>query len=73
VLSLQTESGDQAIDRLADGVTLVTQVPVVWSGSNSQFAPATLENVEPQQIGPHPRELAVIANSPQNLAEDQVG
>jgi hypothetical protein len=39
VLSLQTKSGDQAIDRLADGVALLAQVPVVLSGSNSQFAP----------------------------------
>ena len=44
----QTESGDQAIDRLADGVALLAQVPAVLSGSNSQFAPASLENVERQ-------------------------
>jgi hypothetical protein len=48
VASLQTESGDQAIDRLADGIALLAQVPVVLSGSNRQFAPARLENVEPQ-------------------------
>ncbi|HXO32184.1 MAG TPA: hypothetical protein VN901_07540 [Candidatus Acidoferrales bacterium] len=43
MLSLQTESGDRAIDGLADGVALLAQVPVVLSGRHSHPHGKTFE------------------------------
>lgn len=41
VLGLQTESSDQAIDRLANGIAPLTQLSIVLRGGNGELAPTS--------------------------------
>jgi hypothetical protein len=72
VLGLQTESGNQAIDSLSDGVPALPQVSIVLGGSDSQNASAGLKNLEPQELGLDPRERALASNPLQYLAKNEV-
>ncbi len=72
VAGLQTESSDQAIHRPADGVTLLTQLPIVLRGANGEIDPTSRENMKLREIRTYAPELALTPNTLQNLAQDQV-
>src|ERR1039458_703284 len=72
VPGLQTESGNQAIDGLANGVTALPQVAVVRRSGDGQAATAGLKNLELQELGPDTRERVLVSNTLQYLAEDEI-
>ena len=46
VLCLQTESGDQAVDGLADSIAVLPQLSVVLGGCNGQGGSARFEDLK---------------------------
>src|SRR5258706_2879907 len=72
VFGLQTESSNQAIDGLTDGITLLTQVSVVLGGCDGESGSASLEDLEPQEFGLDLREHVLIPNTLQYLTKDQI-
>jgi hypothetical protein len=72
VFGLQTESGNQAIDGLTDGIALLTQVSVVPGGCDAESGSASLEDLEPQEFGLDLREHVLIPNTLQYLTKDQI-
>src|ERR1700683_1644358 len=72
VLGLQTESGNQAIDGLADRIAARSQVSIILGGSDGQATASSLENVELQEVGLGSRKHALVPNALEYLAEDEI-
>ena len=72
VFRLQTESGNQTIDGLANGVAAVAQVPVVVGGGNGQGAAAGLKNVELHEVSLDLGERVLVLNTLQYFAKNEI-
>ena len=57
------ESRNQTVDGSSYCVALASQSAIVLRGSYSQFLSSILEQMELQQMLPHPDEIGLIANS----------
>jgi|HubBroStandDraft_5_1064220.scaffolds.fasta_scaffold175806_1 hypothetical protein len=72
VLGLQTESGNQAIDSLADRIAARTQVPIILGGDDGQATASGLKNLELQEVGLGSRKRALVPNALEYFAKDEV-
>ena len=66
----QAKSGDQAVDRLVNGVSTLAQRTIVFGGGNRHFTTARIINLESQKFPSHPYENVFVPNSLQYFAED---
>ena len=53
VTALNTKCRNNAVNRFANCIALVTQTPIVLGGSNRQFNAASLKYVELQEVVPY--------------------
>jgi hypothetical protein len=69
----KAKSRNQAVDRLTDSSTPLSERPEVYGGRDSQFLPTSLKNFELAKIMQNPPERPLTSDTLKNLAKNQIG
>jgi hypothetical protein len=69
---VKTKRGNQTVDSLTDGVSLLPEVPEVSCSLDSQSLTASLKQFELAQLTQHSCERFLVADTLESLAENQI-
>ena len=72
VFRLQTESGNQTINRLPNRITPFSQVAIIMGGSDGKSLTTSLKNLKVQELILRAREGILVPDALQHFTKDEI-